>query len=164
MLGNDCCSAAICSTTFSEIVGSNQEIAPTHLLEFHCLYYSNNLFRVSCLIAHCCLFAGSKLSISYPHLVVPHKRNDLVHHLHIEAPSLGKNFKIELVPNPDLLSTDFVFLETFANGSYPLQLFDDDAKCYYRGEKSAVSLCNGVVSIENINCSYYIFLFWIARL
>ncbi|XP_068894503.1 A disintegrin and metalloproteinase with thrombospondin motifs adt-1-like isoform X3 [Tenebrio molitor] len=99
--------------------------------------------------------SGSKLSISYPHLVVPHKRNDLVHHLHIEAPSLGKNFKIELVPNPDLLSTDFVFLETFANGSYPLQLFDDDAKCYYRGEKSAVSLCNGVRGILHFEPNEY---------
>lgn len=74
-------------------------------------------------------------------------KTPLGHHLHIKAPELGRNFSLELVTSPNLLSNNFVFLETFANGSHPLVLHDEDRECYYRSPQAAVSLCHGVVSI-----------------
>ncbi|KAJ3648726.1 hypothetical protein Zmor_020505 [Zophobas morio] len=97
----------------------------------------------------------SKFSITYPHLRAPYEQNNFIHHLQIEIPSLGKKFKIELVPNSDLLSEDFALLETYANGTYPLGFFDDDTKCYYRGDKSAVSLCNGIRGILHFEPNEY---------
>lgn len=69
------------------------------------------------------------------------------HHLHIKAPELGRNFSLKLVSSPNLLSNNFLVLETFANGSYPLVLHDEDRECYFRDKQAAVSLCHGVVSI-----------------
>lgn len=107
-----------------------------------------------------------KYSISYPnhkiHIneISQEERNDnikinnknrtagtFVHKLELQAPNLDRNFTLELVPNPNLLASNFVVLETFSNQSQPLPVLDEDINCYYRGEKSALSLCNGIVSI-----------------
>ncbi|CAH0552165.1 unnamed protein product [Brassicogethes aeneus] len=71
---------------------------------------------------------------------------NLVHRLHINASNFGRNFELELVPSPRLLADNFVYLETFANGSYPLFL-ENDEDCYFRGEHSALSLCDGIRGI-----------------
>ncbi|EFA06592.2 A disintegrin and metalloproteinase with thrombospondin motifs adt-1 isoform X2 [Tribolium castaneum] len=84
--------------------------------------------------------SGSKFSIVYPHLTT--SDDALVKKLEIETPE--KKFMFELVPNPDLLSKNFLVFETFANGSYPMHFIDDDARCHYRGDKSALCLCNGI--------------------
>lgn len=50
-----------------------------------------------------------------------------------------------MTPSPKLTSKDFVVLETYANGSVPVQFQNDDLHCYFRGNGSAVSTCQGVV-------------------
>lgn len=40
-----------------------------------------------------------------------------------------------------------MILETFANGSKPLEIEEDDKNCYFRNDNAALSLCKGIVSI-----------------
>ncbi|XP_044263790.1 A disintegrin and metalloproteinase with thrombospondin motifs adt-1-like [Tribolium madens] len=98
--------------------------------------------------------SGSKLSIAYPRLTAS-DQNALVKKLHVKTPE--NEFNIELVPNPDLLSKNFLVFETFANGSYPMHFVEDDAKCHYMGEKAALSLCNGIKGILHFDKdSFYV--------
>lgn len=66
--------------------------------------------------------------------------------LQIEAPGFGQTFNLELSPSPKLTSSDFVVLETYANGSVPAKFKDEDFECYFRGSNTALSLCQGLVS------------------
>ncbi|XP_066257104.1 A disintegrin and metalloproteinase with thrombospondin motifs adt-1-like [Euwallacea similis] len=76
--------------------------------------------------------------------------------LQIEAPTLKKTFNLTLVPSPKLTSGDFVVLETFANKSIPFQFNNEDLGCYFRGNRSALSLCQGVNGIvHSDNYHYY---------
>lgn len=75
----------------------------------------------------------------------------LDHQLHITEPGFQTNFTVNLILNPNVLSKDVTFLETFSNGSYPLFIHSGEHLCYFRGEKAAVSLCNGVVRIFYLN-------------
>lgn len=47
----------------------------------------------------------------------------------------------------NLITSDVVILETFANGSKPLEIEEDDKNCYFRNDNAALSLCKGIVSI-----------------
>ncbi|XP_018565898.1 A disintegrin and metalloproteinase with thrombospondin motifs adt-1-like [Anoplophora glabripennis] len=82
-------------------------------------------------------------------------KSPLGHQLHIKAPELGRNFSLELVSTPNLLSNNFVFLETFANGSNPLVFHDEDRDCYFRSRQAAVSLCHGVRGIVHSDDENY---------
>lgn len=87
------------------------------------------------------------ITIIEPAVIKP-ESGKLEHILQITAPELGRNFSINLVQNPHIVSKDLVLLETFTNGSWPLVIHDENHQCYFRGNKAAVSLCNGVVSFS----------------
>ncbi|KAJ8924447.1 hypothetical protein NQ315_007244 [Exocentrus adspersus] len=98
----------------------------------------------------------SNYTITYPKYTPPktawstpgnESQNPPVHNLHIKAPELGRNFSLELESSPNLLSVDFLLLETFANGTHPLALHEEDKQCYFRSPQAAVSLCHGVRGI-----------------
>lgn len=92
------------------------------------------------------MFISDELyTITHPVLIKSHYGN-IEHQLHIQASEFDRNFTIPLIQNPHVVSKDFVVLQTFSNGSSPIFLKDEDYLCYFRGEKSAISLCNGMVS------------------
>ncbi|XP_050512535.1 A disintegrin and metalloproteinase with thrombospondin motifs adt-1-like [Diabrotica virgifera virgifera] len=71
-----------------------------------------------------------------------------IHRILIKSKELGKNFDIYLKPsNKELVAGDIVILETYANGSRPLEVNEEDKNCYFRNENVALSLCKGIRGI-----------------
>ncbi|XP_050295630.1 A disintegrin and metalloproteinase with thrombospondin motifs adt-1-like [Anthonomus grandis grandis] len=81
--------------------------------------------------------------------------NSSNHKLQIETPILGRTFDLDLEPSSKLISTDFVVLETYANGSVPYQFRDEDTRCFFRGTNTALSLCQGVNGILQTDEDHY---------
>lgn len=79
-------------------------------------------------------------------------------HLKIYAPSFSRHFDLHLVASPDLLAKDFQYLESFDNGTYTLPVDTELSKCYFRSEKAALELCNGVVCITLKRLDLYLLL------
>ncbi|XP_023022167.2 ADAMTS metallopeptidase stall isoform X1 [Leptinotarsa decemlineata] len=69
----------------------------------------------------------------------------------IEVPELGHSFDLDVKSSPDILTPDFVVLETFANRSQPITVQKEDRNCYFRGTTAALSLCKGVRGIVHLN-------------
>ncbi|CAG9856832.1 unnamed protein product [Phyllotreta striolata] len=95
--------------------------------------------------------SGENFSIIYP--TVRLRDGSQTHRIRIES---EQNFDVTFVtPNNNLLSSDALFLETFANGSRPLQLNESDKNCYFRSDNAALSLCNGIRGILHIGDNEY---------
>lgn len=115
----------------------------TFLLSVNYLFVKSNVYF---------LFPNSKFylsdepfSIIHPVLIKPNEGN-IEHQLYIQAPELGQNFTVFLIQNPHIVSKDVVILETFTNGSSPINFPKEEYFCHFRGETAAINLCNGVVS------------------
>lgn len=87
----------------------------------------------------------------YPIYTIQEERKDnqttFFKQLNLEAPILNLNFNIDLLPTPNLLASNFTFLETYSNGSYVIPHEVKDTTCYYRSSVVAISICDGIVSI-----------------
>ncbi|CAH1169956.1 unnamed protein product, partial [Phaedon cochleariae] len=69
----------------------------------------------------------------------------------IDVPEFGLNFSLQVKPNDEIVSRDFIVLETFANGSHPVILQEEDRSCYFKNELAALSLCDGVRGLIHID-------------
>ncbi|XP_076268234.1 A disintegrin and metalloproteinase with thrombospondin motifs adt-1-like isoform X2 [Rhynchophorus ferrugineus] len=80
--------------------------------------------------------------------------NDVTKRVHIAAPKFDKHFVLKLTPSPKFISNDFVVLETYSNGTVPFSFKNEDLDCYFRGPKTAISLCHGVKGIVHSSEDY----------
>lgn len=78
--------------------------------------------------------------------------NSIEHRLDIEAPSLDRKFELLLVPSPELVAPGFRYIARYRNSTKDIP--HDLENCYWRGEDSALSLCNGIVSNLNYKTKY----------
>ncbi|KAJ8972920.1 hypothetical protein NQ317_010578 [Molorchus minor] len=130
-------------------------------------YCLTSHFGKLCIAKYCEVLRDGNFTITYPKYTSVDEamiaEDDIklkppVHRLHIKAPDLGQNFSVKLEPSPNILANNFILLETFANGSYPIALHEKDENCYFKGSQAAVSLCDGVRGIiySNENDFYVI--------
>ncbi|XP_065167157.1 LOW QUALITY PROTEIN: A disintegrin and metalloproteinase with thrombospondin motifs adt-1-like [Atheta coriaria] len=83
------------------------------------------------------------------------KLSNIDHRLDFHAPKWNKTFTILLKPSPNLFSSDFRLIETFSNGSRVMQHTAQDGECHFRNENAALSICDGVRGVINIDEDFY---------
>lgn len=111
------------------------------------------------------LNSGEKYFIIYPTIHIQNgtstseENEDIqstIHRIQIKSEEIGNDFDITLKPiDKNLITSDVVILETFANGSKPLEIEEDDKNCYFRNDNAALSLCKGIRGILHTNDEEY---------